>query len=110
MKTQAEMLRSLRAPEEVEPAAGFYARVLQRIEEQTIESIWAVFVNSPIGNRLVYASLTLALVLGSYVIAQESRDGEYHKSRVVAQNVQFDAVFGDSQQQRDAVLVNFVSQ
>ena len=34
MRAQAEMMRLLRAPEEVEPSAGFYARVLQRIEEQ----------------------------------------------------------------------------
>ena len=32
MQAQAELFVSLRAPEEVEPAPGFYARVVQRIE------------------------------------------------------------------------------
>ena len=75
MKAQARMFRSLRAPESAEPMPGFYARVLQRIEERTKESIWAWFVYSPIATRFAYASLTMVVLLGSYMLAQESRDG-----------------------------------
>jgi predicted anti-sigma-YlaC factor YlaD len=107
MRAQSEMLRMLRAPEEVEPSGGFYARVLQRIEEQARESIWAAFIYSRFADRLLYASLTVALVLGSYVIAHERQDGHL-RNGVVADNVQTDApVFGDQSQQRNAVLANF---
>ena len=65
MKTQSELFRSLRAPEEMEPVVGFYARVLQTIEERTKHSIWAGFIYSPVRTRLAYMSLSLAVVLGA---------------------------------------------
>ncbi len=110
MKGQAELLRSLRAPGDIDPAPGFYARVLQRIEERKKDSIWAFFIYSPFGNRLAYASLTIAIVLGGYVIAQESRDGHLTGVRMVAQSVHTDVpVTGNQTEQRDAVLENFVT-
>jgi hypothetical protein len=110
MRAQSEMLRLLRSPEEAEPTAGFYARVLQRIEERAKESIWSAFIYSRFANRLVYASLTVALALGSYVIAQESRDGHLRTHSMVADNAHTGApVFGDQSQQRDAVLENFAA-
>lgn len=45
LRDQQRMLRSLRAPEEVEPKAGFYARVIERIESQGVASIWSLFSN-----------------------------------------------------------------
>lgn len=47
----------------VEPAPGFYARVLARIESQAVPpSIWNFFLE-PFSMRLVYASLALAILL-----------------------------------------------
>jgi anti-sigma factor RsiW len=110
MRAQSELLQSLRAPEDVEPAPGFYARVLQRIEERAKDSAWAVFIYSPISKRLVYASLTLALMLGTYVITQERRDGHLGETRIVAQQLQdYPLVVGSQAEQRDAVLANFAS-
>ncbi len=110
MRAQSDMLRGLRAPEQMEPAAGFYARVMQRIEERAKDSIWAVFIYSPFGKRLAYASLGIALTLGTYVITQETRDGHLGGDPVVARSLHYDApVVGSRAQQRDAVLVNFVS-
>jgi hypothetical protein len=110
MKAQADMLKRLRPHEEVEPAPGFYARVLQRIEERGNRSIWSVFIDSPFGKRLAYASLTIAILLGSYVVSQESRDGHLHSVNMVAQDMHYDApVVGDQAQQRDATLENFAS-
>jgi hypothetical protein len=110
MKAQSEMLRLLRSSEDVEPAGGFYARVLQRIEEKAKDSIWSAFIYSRFANRLVYASLTIALAVGSYVIVQESRDGHLGKHSMVADNVHTGApVFGDQDQQRNAVLENFAA-
>jgi predicted anti-sigma-YlaC factor YlaD len=104
MRNQAVALRSLRAPEDVAPAPGFYARVLQRIEERVKDSIWGVFIYSNFGKRLSYLSLTLTLLLGGYVVAQEVNDGHLGSDPVVAERT---GMTGDQAQQRDAVLVNF---
>lgn len=49
--------------DELEPAPGFYARVMARIEEQAVPpSIWNFFLE-PLGMRLVYASVALAVLL-----------------------------------------------
>ncbi len=106
MRNQIEMFHSLRAGEEMEPAGGFYARVMQRIEERK-DSIWAVFVYSPFGKRLALASLSLAVLLCSYVVAEEKLDGHLTAESAVRQ-VHYDVpVEGDQAQQRDAVLQNF---
>jgi hypothetical protein len=108
MRRQTQLFRSLRAGEDVEPAAGFYARVMQRIEEHTKDSIWAVFVYSPFGKRLALASLSFAVLLSSYVVAEERLDGHLTAEPSVVQQVHYDVpVEGDRTQQRDAVLQNF---
>jgi hypothetical protein len=108
LKAQSQMMRLLRAPEELEPAAGFYARVLQRIEERAKESVWAALIYSPVSSRIAFASLTLALVAGSYVVAAETREADLGNS-IVAQ-AHYDApVVGSPAEQRDAVLQNFAS-
>jgi predicted anti-sigma-YlaC factor YlaD len=109
MKTQSELLQSLRAPGELEPAVGFYARVVQRIEERANSSIWSFLIDSPFGKRLAYASLAIALLLGTYVVSEESQDGHLSNRVVVSQNSSFTPVIGNQQEQRDAVLVNFAS-
>jgi anti-sigma factor RsiW len=107
MQDQVRLFRSLRAGEDIEPAAGFYVRVMQRIEERTKDSIWAVFVYSPFGKRLALASLSVAVLLCSYVVAQEKLDGHLMAESAV-QQVHYDVpVEGDQAQQRDAVLQNF---
>lgn len=71
MRDQQRLLRSLRLPEEAEPRAGFYARVIERIESQGAASIWSLFFESPVGRRLAMASMLLALSLGVYVVSAE---------------------------------------
>ncbi|MBV9761822.1 MAG: hypothetical protein JO340_14770 [Acidobacteriaceae bacterium] len=110
MEAQAEALQCLRAPEDLEPSAGFYARVMQRIEERAKDSMWAGFIYSPFARRLTYVSLAAALLLGSFVIGQETRDGHLTGEGMIAQQLHDDApVTGSRQQQREAVLVNFAS-
>lgn len=110
MREHAKVLHSWRAPERLEPAAGFYARVMQRIEERPKDSIWSAFIYSPFGKRLTYASLAATLLLSSYVISQETQDGHLAGEPAVAQQFHRDVpVVGSRQQQRDAVLVNFLS-
>ncbi len=64
---------------------------------------------SAFGKRLaVCFAYRLALALGSYVIAENN--GRFHWADVESwpQNMHIDApVFGDQQQQRNAVLANF---
>jgi hypothetical protein len=70
MRAQAVALRKLRTPE-AEPRAGFYARVLERIESQGPGSIWTLFFESPFGRRIAFASMALALLLGIYLVTSE---------------------------------------
>lgn len=114
MRQHSALLKAVQTPsEEMEPSPGFYARVMERIEARAENSIWSVFIDSPFGKRLAYASLTLALLLGTYVVALETEDGHFSGSQpIVAEHQQQPAqmVAGDnSEQQRDAVLVNFAS-
>jgi hypothetical protein len=109
MRDQAALLRNLRVPAEVEPAAGFYARVMQRIEERAKDSIWAVFIDSSFGKRLAYASLGIVVALGTYVIAAELRDGHLGEPIVAQQFNGGSVVAGDLNERRDAVLLNFAS-
>lgn len=62
--------------EEVEPAPGFYSRVLARLESQALPpSIWNFFLE-PFGMRLVYASLALAVLLFTATIIDSASSDE----------------------------------
>ena len=79
MREHAAALRSLRAgdtAQDLEPRAGFYARVMERIEKQGPASIWDMFFESMFGRRLAVASLALAVLLGMYLVSSESREPE----------------------------------
>lgn len=111
LRAQSRQLEALRAPGIIEPSAGFYARVIQRIEEQQGDTIWSIFIESTFGKRLVVASLTAAIALGSYVVTQENREGRLGSGSIVAQTGSLHQdflVMGSQTEQRDAVLVNFV--
>ncbi len=73
MQEQASLLRGLRPPEGavVEPRAGFYARVMERIEAEGPISIWNLFIESAFGRRIAVASMALALLLGIYLVTAE---------------------------------------
>ena len=110
MQAQSELFQSLRAPEGLEPAGGFYARVLQTIEDRAKSSIWAGFIYSPVRTRLAYMSLSLAIVLGAYVVAEEAHENNVQHQRAVVERANVDPPeFSSPTQQRDAVLINFVS-
>ncbi len=113
LREQSRLVQQLRV--DAEPMPGFYARVLQRIEERAAKSIWAVFVYTPFGKRLAYASLALALVFCGYVIGMEAQDGHMMGSltgTVVTfppASLSDTPVQGSETDRRDAVLVNFVN-
>ncbi len=109
MRQQRDQFAALRVPE-MAPDAGFYARVRQRIEEQETGSFWSFLIESPFGKRLAIGSFTVALALGSYVISQESRHRPQVESSMIALNGEHNdaPVMGSQDEQRDAVLENFV--
>lgn len=72
-REQGELLRTLRAPRELDPAPGFYGRVMERIEQQAASSPWAVFFEPFFARKLVYASLALLVVLSSAVVTSTQR-------------------------------------
>jgi anti-sigma factor RsiW len=66
MEKQSLLMRSaLRPPESVDPGAGFYARVMDRIEAQRASSpFWAGLLEPLFFRRIVVASATLMMLLG----------------------------------------------
>ena len=103
IRDQAQSLRLLRSAEE--PRPGFYARVMDRIERQTDQSIWSVFLRPTFGRRIAIASAALALLMGAYLVSTEPGDhSDYGSNPTVVT-----AVEDSPQQQRDAVLANLAS-
>jgi hypothetical protein len=122
LEKQSQLLRSLRPPGDLEPRAGFYARVLERIEAQPA-SIWSVFLDPKFGFRLAVASAALVALLGTYLVTSEPSGPELASSPAVvltdtpratepsvqtAASVQQDDGL-QQQQQRNAVLVDLAS-
>lgn len=114
MELHSRLFQSLRAPADIEAGPGLYARVLDRIESQTKSSIWNVFLESPFGKRIAYASVTLAMLLGSYMVSTEPGGQPASSLAEVAISEQqpvpdFAVAEDDRQQTRDAVLANLAS-
>lgn len=81
LKAQSLLFRSLRVEEEVEPAPGFYARVLERIEAQRgTNSIWAVFLEPLFGRNLIVASAVLTVLLGVFLFTSPKEEEEFTAS------------------------------
>ena len=67
---------------DIEPRAGFYARVMERIEAQPA-SIWSVFLDRKFGFRLAVASAALIALLGTYLVTSEPSGPELASSPAV---------------------------
>jgi hypothetical protein len=110
MRSQQRLLRSLRPADDAEPRAGFYARVMERIESQGAASIWNLFFDSPVGRGLAMASMVLALTLGAYLVSSER-----YAAPQAGQVLNFPNAGPESggmltgHPDRDAVLVNLVT-
>ena len=119
LEAQSQLLRSLRKSRvEVEPRAGFYARVVERIEAQPV-SIWSVFLERKFGFRLAVASAALVALLGTYLVTSEPSGPEFASAPAVVlptrRRTPHPAARASTgrrlrqQQQRDAVLVDLAS-
>ncbi len=125
MRDHAAALRQIRA--EAEPRAGFYARVMERIEAQKPISMWSVFSDSPFGKRLAAASMAMAVLFGVYLVTSEQFLEPARASHPTTITISMtngdgaisDALPGEDQPamvlsstgspNRDAVLVNLVT-
>ena len=55
-------------------AAGFYARVMNRIEAQARPSVWSLFGESMFARRLAYASATFLVLIGVVFVSANQPD------------------------------------
>jgi predicted anti-sigma-YlaC factor YlaD len=111
MRAQSDMVRVLKPGQEIEPAPGFYARVMERIEAQAAGSFWAVFLEPFFARRFMYASL--ALMMAMFVAAATvSSELDVHATVPMEMAAEISlpdsARFGE-QSGRDVVLVNLAS-
>ena len=111
MAEQARLLRLLEAPAEIEPAPGFYARVMGSLEATRGAPLWYEFLDPAFARRLTYACLATVVILGSYLVYS----GQGPQS-VVSNAVSFmaaessDSHLGaDPQRDRETVLVSLAS-
>jgi anti-sigma factor RsiW len=111
MQEQSRVLRALAAPRDIEPAAGFYARVLNRIEAQQSTSIWSVFLDPIFGRRLVATSLTVAVLLGGYVAFREVANppSVNDAEAIIAVQEHPPGLGQDRQRDRDTILVTLAT-
>ena len=116
---QSAALRSLRAPTDLDPRAGFYARVMQRIEDaRATNSVWTAFLEPLFAKRLVFSSVALVLLLGTYLISTEPGDmaAGYQPTVAVATpdtasatTATEDVDSATTPRERDAVLVDLAA-
>ncbi len=109
---QAEMLRFLQPAGDLDPRAGFYARVMDRIEQEDRSSIWTALLRPAFGRRLAMASAVLVMLLGTYFVTSERSEPEVASTDVAFTGAPSSVADQDSlqqQRQRDAVLVNLAA-
>lgn len=57
--------------EEMEPAPGFFYRVMERVEAEQQNSIWALFMQPFVVRRFAFAALMWLLMLGSVAVMHD---------------------------------------
>jgi len=112
---QAEMLRLLQPDGDLDQRAGFYARVMDRVEMEGRSTIWSALLQPNFGRRLAMASAVLVMLLGTYLLTSERSEPQVSSTDVVMVNgaphatAVADQDSLQQQRQRDAVLVNLAT-
>ena len=117
MQSHSALLQCLSAPSELEPPPGFYARVMRRVESEARPSFWSLLLDPIFGRRLVYASASLVILMGVFLLATEPVQHTLASTPVHAlaqPSVQQpapeqSATFEKVQQGRDSLLVNLAT-
>jgi anti-sigma factor RsiW len=112
----SKVLKALRFAEAPEPSAGFYGRVMMRVEAQARPSFWNLLLDPVFGQRLVYATGALFLLMASFLLATTGGQPELAQTPVhmMAQPEPAAAVittgFGDDvQRDREQFLATMAS-
>jgi len=71
MKSLALLLTMLRPDKDSEPAPGFYARVMERVDSRRTLSAWNAFLEPIFMKRLVLTCLVLVVMLAGYMVGTE---------------------------------------
>jgi hypothetical protein len=101
----AQLLRTLRAPDSVEPAPGFYAHVMERVESQRSASLWSAFLNPQFSQRLAVAALCFLVLLGVTLFSSD-----FQPSVVASQADLVAAPEYVLAEPEEPIVVNFASQ
>ena len=112
MRMQSALFRSLRAPHDIDLAAGFYARVMNRVETQVRPSPWSLFGESIFAKRLAYASAMFLVLLGSVLVTSTGPEEPLAASapeRILAGEAHPPVTMENPQQDRDVVLVTLAT-
>ncbi len=72
MREQARLLHVLAPSRPMDPPAGFYARVLERVESERRPSFWDAFLEPAFGRRLLATSLMMVCLLGGLLALTEA--------------------------------------
>ncbi|BDC47987.1 hypothetical protein F183_A03030 [Bryobacterales bacterium F-183] len=81
-----ELFQALKAPPDLAPRPGFYARVMDRVEAQQKSSIWSVFLEPVFSRRLAFASLAMMLLMGFALLNDNGPDPEFGEMALDANN------------------------
>lgn len=115
MRRQTELLRELQPPSGLYPKAGFYVRVLDRIESERIPSIWDLLIEPVFARHLAYASLGLLLLLGTLLVAGGRQQPvtpnyyAYSPEVILSQKPKAQYIGDDVQRDREVVLVKLAT-
>lgn len=112
LREQCRVLKALRAPQDLAPAPGFYARVAERIESRREASFWHALLDPAFGWRLAAGSLAVLLVLAGLLAMNEAGRSLPPPAppEAVMAIEEYPAELGvDPQRDRDAVLVTLAT-
>ncbi|MDX2151709.1 MAG: hypothetical protein SFV54_13305 [Bryobacteraceae bacterium] len=115
MREQSLLLQTLRAPADAEPRAGFYGRVMDRIESQKSTSFWSEFLEPAFGRRLMVSTALLLVLLGGYLLTTGPNEAVFvtEPEAVFAADDRPVVVMAedqqDQEQNRERVLVRLAS-
>lgn len=116
LRWTSRLVGELRAPEDapVGPEPGFYARVMQRLDEQHEEPFWAFLLQPVFMRRLAFGSLMWLALVGGYVVTfgDAEQDARRMAEAVLTEQPSSDyyrvRLGNDLEQNRDSMLASVV--
>ena len=111
MRRQSELLKVLHPRTETEPAPGFYARVIDRIEALRPVSVWSIFLEPGFSRKIAYASLALLVLMGTLAISVDRQEDLSPSSPevILAEELPVSPFGVDQEHDREVVLVNLAT-